>query len=144
MIRCFQKMGIGQLLKHIAFAQRQQRKKSLCKSLQEFFPISWTKHITTAKYPENTPKTRTKSPATIKYPENTPKTWRESPDATKYPHFSHKTGRKCVISQKKVTGMSPLLPLADLGIVRWGLAVFFQRIQLGAQKGICRMLHQGI
>ena len=45
---------------------------------------------------------------------------------------------------KKVTGMSPLLPLADLGIVCWSLAVFFEDIQLGTEKGICRMLHQRV
>ena len=62
----------------------------------------------------------------------------------KCPGNTPKTGRKCIFTQKKVTGMSPLLLLTDLGIVRWGLAVFFQRIQLGAQKGICRMLHQRV
>jgi hypothetical protein len=62
----------------------------------------------------------------------------------KCPGNTPKTGRKCIFTQKKVTWMSPLLPLADLGIVRWGLAVLFQRIQLGAEKGICRMLHQRI
>ena len=109
-----------------------------------FTPISWTKHITAAKYPENTPKTWTKFPATTKYPHFSHKTRTKSPTAAKHPGKRHKTGRKCIFTQKKVTWMSPLLPLADLRIVRWGLAVFLQHIQLGAQKGICRMLHQRI
>ena len=77
-------------------------------------------------------------------PGNATKPGETSAPKRKCPGKRHKTGRKCIFTQKKVTWMSPLLPLADLGIVRWGLAIFFQRIQLGAEKGICRMLHHRI
>lgn len=76
-----------------------------------------------------------------KYPQNQDK---PPPQKRKCLGYTHKTGRKCIFTQKKVTGMSPLPLLTDLGIVRWGLSVFLQHIKLGAQKGICRMLHQGI
>ena len=94
--------------------------------------------------PETPPKPGQNPSQQQNIPEIAQKPGQTATTKRKCPGKRHKTGRKCIFTQKKVTGMSPLLLLADLGIVRRGLAVFFQRIQLGAQKGICRMLHQRI